>query len=93
MNNSAEANFMMVLSIALPLAFIVASKWLVPALERKFGAKAKTVYFVVAFVIIILAWYFIDTRYGFHQDNRINSRGMRHREETIRKVDGVIPMF
>jgi Kef-type K+ transport system membrane component KefB len=66
MDNSAEANFMMVLSIALPLAFIIASKWLVPMLERKFGEKAKTVYFVVAFVIIIVTWYLIDTRYGFH---------------------------
>jgi uncharacterized membrane protein len=66
MNASAEANFMMILSIVLPIAFIVASRWLVPALERKFGEKAKTVYFVVAFVIIIVAWYLIDTRYGFH---------------------------
>jgi Kef-type K+ transport system membrane component KefB len=66
MENSSEANFMMVLSIVLPVAFIVASRWLVPLLERKFEAKAKTVYFIVAFVIIIVIWYLIDTRYGFH---------------------------
>jgi Kef-type K+ transport system membrane component KefB len=66
MTNSGEANFMMILSIALPIAFIVASKWVVPLLERRFGQKAKTIYFVIAFVIIIVIWYLIDTRYGFH---------------------------
>jgi uncharacterized membrane protein len=66
MNENAESNFMMILSIVIPVAFIVASKWLVPLFEKKFGEKAKTVYFVVAFIIIILIWYLIDTRYGFH---------------------------
>jgi uncharacterized membrane protein YoaK (UPF0700 family) len=66
MNYSAEANFMMILSLVLPVVFIVASKWAVPAIEKKFGDKAKTVYFVVAFIIIIIVWYLIDTRYGFH---------------------------
>jgi MFS-type transporter involved in bile tolerance (Atg22 family) len=56
----------MILSIVLPVFFIIASKWIVPLLERKFGAKSKTVYFIIAFVIIIIFWYLIDTRYGFH---------------------------
>ncbi|MDR1495487.1 MAG: hypothetical protein LBS67_01000 [Clostridiales Family XIII bacterium] len=66
MNGSAEANFMLVLSLVIPVAFIVASKPLVPLLTRKFGEKAKTIYFVIAFAIIIVGWYLIDTRYGFH---------------------------
>jgi MFS-type transporter involved in bile tolerance (Atg22 family) len=66
MNDSAESNFVMILSIVFPIVFIVASKWIVPLLERKLGEKAKTVYFVIAFVIIIVVWYLIDTRYGFH---------------------------
>jgi Kef-type K+ transport system membrane component KefB len=66
MKDSPEANFMMILSIAVPLVFIVAAKWLVPLLERKFGDKAKTVYFIASFAIVILVWYLIDTRYGFH---------------------------
>jgi hypothetical protein len=66
MSGSAEADFMMILSIAIPVFFIIASKWLIPLLKRKFGEKAKTVYFIVAFVVIIVLWYVIDTRYGFH---------------------------
>jgi Kef-type K+ transport system membrane component KefB len=66
MKDSPEANFMMILSVAVPLFFIVAAKWLVPLLERRFGDKAKTVYSIAAFAIVILIWYLIDTRYGFH---------------------------
>jgi Kef-type K+ transport system membrane component KefB len=57
---------MMILSIVLPVFFIIAAKWLVPLLEKKFADKAKTIYFIVAFVIVIVMWYLIDTRYGFH---------------------------
>jgi hypothetical protein len=57
---------MMILSFALPIAFIVASKWLVPIFERRFGERAKTAYFIISFAIIIVVWYLIDTRYGFH---------------------------
>jgi Kef-type K+ transport system membrane component KefB len=66
MQGSAEANFMMVLSFVLPVFFIIAAKWLIPLLEKKFADKAKTVYIIVAFVIVIVMWYLIDTRYGFH---------------------------
>jgi hypothetical protein len=66
MYSSAETNFMMILSIAIPAFFMIASKWLVPLLEKKLGAKAKTVYFIVAFALILISWYLIDTRYGFH---------------------------
>jgi hypothetical protein len=66
MDKSTEANFMMILSIVFPIVFIIASKWLVPLLEKKVGEKAKTLYFVIVFVIIIAVWYLIDKRYGFH---------------------------
>jgi Kef-type K+ transport system membrane component KefB len=57
---------MKILSIALPVFFIIAAKWILPPLTKRFGDKAKTIYFVIAFVIIILLWYIIDTHYGFH---------------------------
>jgi Kef-type K+ transport system membrane component KefB len=66
MNDSAEANIVMALSIVFPVLFIIASKWLVPLLARRLGDKAKTVYFLIAFAIIMAIWYAIDTRYGFH---------------------------
>ncbi|MDR0519467.1 MAG: hypothetical protein LBG82_05385 [Clostridiales Family XIII bacterium] len=61
-----EKNIAMGLSLLIPLAFIIASKWLVPLMEKRFGEKAKTVYFVVSFVVVVLSWYLIDTRYGIH---------------------------
>ncbi|MDR3225216.1 MAG: hypothetical protein LBT52_02840 [Clostridiales Family XIII bacterium] len=61
-----EKNIMMAVSLIVPIAFIFASKGLVPLLERYFKERAKTVYFVVAFVIIIVIWYLIDTHYGIH---------------------------
>jgi energy-converting hydrogenase Eha subunit C len=59
-----EKNFMVALTFIVPIVFIVASKWLVPIFARVFKDKAKTVYFVVAFVIIIAFWYLVDTHYG-----------------------------
>jgi Kef-type K+ transport system membrane component KefB len=61
-----EKNIMMALSMIVPIGFIIASKWLVPLLEKRFKEKAKTVYFVVVFVIIIVFWYLVDTHYGIH---------------------------
>jgi uncharacterized membrane protein YoaK (UPF0700 family) len=66
MYSAFETNFMKILSIVIPLFFIIAAKWVVPLLQRKFGEKAKTVYIVIAFVVIIALWYAIDTHYGFH---------------------------
>ncbi|MDR0519431.1 MAG: hypothetical protein LBG82_05200 [Clostridiales Family XIII bacterium] len=61
-----DKNAAMVVSLLIPLAFIIASKWLVPMLEKKFKEKAKTVYLVVSFVVVIIGWYLIDTHYGIH---------------------------
>jgi dipeptide/tripeptide permease len=61
-----EQNIMMALTIVVPLAFIIASKWLVPIFEKRFKEKAKMVYFVIAFAIIVVFWYLVDTHYGVH---------------------------
>jgi hypothetical protein len=57
---------MLALSFILPILLIILSKWAVPWLKKRVGDKGQTVYFIIAFVVIIVSWYLIDTRYGFH---------------------------